>query len=229
MPRIRLIAGPNGAGKTTLLKTLVSNRVPVGQYINPDDIARHINLNSSLEQASSEFVDQAKNPTFSDDYQRYVSVLMAQGIATGLREDWLAYKLSLTYESVMSHESHLEFVDKAVKAGFDPYLYYICTSDPDINKARVEQRVASGGHDVPEAKILSRYYRSLGLLPSMARRCKRVYFFDNSSEQHLHFAEITPDGHLDIFEKQFSQAEPSWFVDSLLKKWPKEKVRIAAL
>lgn len=229
MPRIRLIAGPNGAGKTTLLKTLVKNKVPVGQYINPDDIARHISLNPSLKQTNEALGNSEDSPTFSDEFERYMSVLMAQKIATGLREDWLAYNLSLTYESVMSHESHLAFVDHAIDAGFEPYLYYICTSDPDINKARVEQRVASGGHPVPEDKILSRYHRSLGLLHKMALKCRRVYFFDNSSQQHLHFAEITPDGYLDIFEKQFVQSTPSWFIEHLLKQWPKEKIRIASL
>jgi predicted ABC-type ATPase len=229
VPRIRLIAGPNGSGKTTLLKTLVKNKVPVGQYINPDDIARHIHLSESLERASQALKQSNKLPALSDDFEHYFSVLLAQTIATGLRTDWLAYQLSLTYESVMSHESHLSFVDKAIEAGFEPYLYYICTSDPDINKARVSQRVKSGGHDVPEDKIQSRYINSLGLLQKMSQKCKRVYFFDNSGQEHLHFAEITPDGYLDIFEKQFAKANPVWFIDNLLMKWPREKVRIASI
>lgn len=176
MPRIRLNAGPNGSGKTTLLKTLVKNKVPVGQYINPDDIARHIDLSESLERASQALKQSNKLPALSDDFEHYFSVLLAQTIATGLRTDWLAYQLSLTYESVMSHESHLSFVDNAIEAGFEPYLYYICTSDPDINKARVSQRVKSGGHAVPEHKIQSRYNNSLGLLHKMSQKCKRVYF-----------------------------------------------------
>lgn len=229
MPRIRLIAGPNGAGKTTLMKTLVKNQVPVGQYINPDDIARHIDLNASLKRTEDLISDASGASRFAKEFSDYFSVILAQTIATGLRTDWLAYRLSLTYESVMSHESHLAFVDEAIAAGFEPYLYYICTSDPDINKARVEQRVESGGHDVPEDKILSRYERSLHLLHEMSLKCKRVYFFDNSGQQHLHFAEITPDSHLDIFEEEFEKADPTWFVENLLKKWPKEKVRLASV
>jgi ABC-type cobalamin/Fe3+-siderophores transport system ATPase subunit len=42
-------------------------------------------------------------------------------------------------------------------------------------------------------------------------------------------AEITPDGYLEIFDKQFDKANPAWFVDNLLKKWPRDKVRIATL
>ncbi|SFM70707.1 Predicted ABC-type ATPase [Halopseudomonas yangmingensis] len=229
MPRIRLIAGPNGAGKTSLMKTLVSQKVPIGQYINPDDIAKHIDLAAALQQTAT--ILNCTPPLTEDkaDFADYFSVAVAQTIATGLRQDWLNYKLSLTYESVMSHESHLGFIDNAKAAGFEPYLYYICTSDPEIHKARVKQRVAALGHDVPESKIVERYHRSLKLLSAMTAKCKRAYFFDNSGQHQQHFAEVTPAGTLDIFEKQFNQANPTWFIENLLKVWPKERIRLASL
>lgn len=129
----------------------------------------------------------------------------------------------------MSHKSHLDFVDQANGEGFESYLYYICTSDPVINQARVERRVLAGGHDVPYKKIISRYNNSLALLYEMSKRCKRVYFFDNSGAKHTHFAEITPDGYLDIYEKYFKQVKPDWFVTAVLKKWDRSKVRLATL
>lgn len=63
----------------------------------------------------------------------------------------------------------------------------------------------------------------------MSKKCKRVYFFDNSSEKHIHFAEITPGGFLDIYEKEFNQIDASWFVEAVLEKWPHAKVRLASL
>ena len=227
MPRLRLIAGPNGSGKTTLIRTLVTNKIPVGQYINPDDIARHISLTESLVK-TGKMLKSDQEQKFSQDFEVGFAAIVAQTIAQGLRKDWLSYQLSLTYESVMSHKSHLAFVDDAIKAGFTPYLYYICTSDPDLNKARVKQRVSSGGHDVPEDKILSRYHNSLKLLPDMTKKCHRVYFFDNSGSEHLHFAEVTPDGNLDVFEEQFDKASPTWFIENLLLKWEKSKIRLAS-
>lgn len=136
-------------------------------------------------------------------------------------------RLSLTYESVMSHKSHVDFVEKALKLGFEPYLYYICTSNPEINQARVAQRVSGGGHDVPTDKIISRYNSSLSLLHDMVINCRRAYFFDNSSERHLHFAEATPDGYLDIYESVFNKIDSDWFVESVLKKWDRSKIRSA--
>jgi len=229
VPRLRLIAGPNGSGKTTLARYLISQNVPLGQYINPDDIAKHVDLPRML-QATADVLETDAPSTVSSA-ERFASTfaaMLAQHIAVGLRGDWIGAQLSLTYESVMSHESHLDFVDRANEAGFDSYLYYICTSDPVINQARVERRVLAGGHDVPADKILSRYEKSLSLLYAMSKKCKRVYFFDNSGNEHIHFAEITPDGYLDIYDKYVSQAESDWFVDAVLKKWDRSKVRLAS-
>lgn len=130
----------------------------------------------------------------------------------------------------MSHQSHQGFVDQANQAGFESYLYYICTSDPLINQERVKQRVIAGGHDVPEEKIISRYRNSLSLLYCMSKKCKRVYFFDNSGKEHIHFAEITSDGFLDIYKQEFDQIDASWFrfVEAVLKKWSRNMTRIAS-
>jgi predicted ABC-type ATPase len=98
-----------------------------------------------------------------------------------------------------------------------------------INQQRVKNRVMAGGHDVPQDKIVSRYNKSLELLYSMAKKCKRAYFFDNSAQEHTHFAEITPDGFLDIYESEFNRMDASWFISSLLEKWPRDKIRLASL
>ncbi len=229
MPRLRLVAGPNGSGKTTLIRNLVDRKIPLGQYINPDDIAKHICLSANLEKTNTAFQEPLNLPKFLNDFETYFASLVAQSVAQGLRKDYLDYGLSLTYESVMSHKSHLDFVDTAKTLGFSPYLYYICTSEPELNVARVRKRVLSGGHDVSEGKILSRYKNSLGHLKAMASKCHRTFFFDNSGIEHVHIAEITPDGYLDIFEKQFEKTSPAWFVENVLIKWEKSKVRAATL
>ncbi|MCL5427263.1 MAG: zeta toxin family protein [Gammaproteobacteria bacterium] len=228
MPRLRLIAGPNGSGKTTLARYLISQNVPLGQYINPDDIAKYIPFPEVLKKTAEALGVDTPLYDNAESFDATFAALLAQRIAIGLREEWVNAQLSLTYESVLSHQSHLGFVDQANQAGFESYLYYICTSDPLINQERVKQRVIAGGHDVPEDKIISRYENSLSLLYSMSKKCKRVYFFDNSGEEHIHFAEITSDGFLDIYKKEFEQIDASWFVEALLKKWPHNKIRLAS-
>lgn len=229
MPRLRLIAGPNSSGKTTLARYLIQEHVPLGQYINPDDIAKYISLPHILTGTAETLGVAAPHYDKAEQFDAFFAARLAQQIAIGLRSEWVDAQLSLTYESVMSHESHLDFVDYANNAGFESYLYYICTSDSLINQQRVKNRVMAGGHDVPQDKIVSRYNKSLELLYSMAKKCKRAYFFDNSAQEHTHFAEITPDGFLDIYESEFNRIDASWFISSLLEKWPRNKVRLASL
>lgn len=204
MPRLRLIAGPNGSGKTTLTDELRKTYdVPLGQYTNPDEIEKSLTSIPDLLQRSQ----------------------LAQKISKDQRDIWLKSCISHSYESVMSHPSHLDYIRQANKYGFRTYLYYVCISEPEINLDRVDERVISGGHPVPRDKILNRYNRSLGHLFDMASLCRRVYFFDNTNTL-TSFAEVGPNGFLDINEETYYKLQPGWFRQSVLMKWDKQKVRI---
>lgn len=205
MPRLRLIAGPNGSGKTTLTDELRHKYdVPLGQYVNPDEIEL------TLREYEPDPQERSK---------------LAQVIAKGQREMWLEKKVSHSYESVMSHHSHLDYIKKANELGFKTYLYYVCIADPDINIDRVDERVKLGGHPVPIDKVRSRYERSLSQLYDMAAQCHRAYFFDNT-DLLVPIAEVTPNGFLDVKEKQYNDTKPRWFRTHVLLKWNTAKVRI---
>ncbi|GAB4017508.1 hypothetical protein [Spirosoma koreense] len=101
--------------------------------------------------------------------------------------DFIRYALirtqqSFAFETVMSHPDKLEIMRLARDAGFTVRLYYITTRDPDINVARVKNRVALGGHPVDEAKIRSRYLGSLDNLAGALRLADEAYLFDNSTD-----------------------------------------------
>lgn len=93
MPSLRLVAGPNGSGNTTLTDELRKiYDVPLGQYTNPDEIEKSLVgiIESPLERSK-----------------------LAQKISKDQREKWLADNISHSYESVMSHHSHLDYIKKA--------------------------------------------------------------------------------------------------------------------
>ena len=71
---------------------------------------------------------------------------------------------SFTYETVMSHEKKIEFIENAKAAGYRVYLYFFATSDPQINVNRIQLRVKQDGHDVSESIVYQRYERSLAQL-----------------------------------------------------------------
>jgi hypothetical protein len=81
----------------------------------------------------------------------------------------------------MSHPSKVDIMIRAVDAGYDVTVFFVCTSDPEINVRRVEHRVSLGGHDVPRERIVARYWRTLDLLSHAALVARRTLLFDNSA------------------------------------------------
>ena len=116
----------------------------------------------------------------------------------------------------MSHISKVEFLKDAQEQGFKTYLYYVATVNPEINIARVQYRVSTGGHPVPEQKIRDRYYRSLDLLMQAVEVTDRTYLFDNSSdgEKAAFLAEIEQAEVLKLNENMTEF--PLWFVEKVL-------------
>ena len=120
---------------------------------------------------------------------------------------------SFSFETVMSHPSKIEFFTRARAEGYKTYLYFVCTSSPELNVARVRTRVMTGGHAVPEDKIRERYGRSLDLARAALGSAYRAYFFDNSGREPVWLAEFDPQGHRHL--KVEPDRVPRWFRDAI--------------
>ena len=122
---------------------------------------------------------------------------LAQILADFLRKRSLDDGKKVSFETVFSHPSKIEFMKQAQKLGYKNYLYFVSTETPKINISRIKEiRTKKGGHDVPEDKIVSRYYRSLDLLFEAAELSYQAYFFDNSESgpKHEPFAHFKVSG-----------------------------------
>jgi predicted ABC-type ATPase len=155
-PTLVVLAGPNGSGKSTLTNYLLGAGVDFGTYINPDEIAATLDLGEPERSRA------------------------AQAIADSQRDACLQSRRSFAFETVMSHPSKIDLMQRAANAGYDVTLYFVCTSDPTLNLKRIAQRVVFGGHDVPEDRVVSRYARTLDLLVPAALIAHRTVLFDNS-------------------------------------------------
>jgi len=191
--RLRLVAGPNGSGKSTFTDKILKNHVNLGVYINPDDIAKTL---------AGDELSRAKE---------------AQQAAVQLREQLLLEGKTMTYESVMSHYSHLEFLQRAKKNGYRTYLYFIGVEDPEISKVRVKNREKIGGHGVPEEKITPRYKRTMAQLFEACKQVNRAYIFDNSLNGYYMVAEVH-DGELTVHNDS-PAAQFSWHTSYLIDKF----------
>lgn len=234
-PRLRMFAGPNGSGKSTIKEMIPAQLL--GVYINPDEIEKELRstgrlllsnygINSSdkaiidfLRKSSlldkADLLKEINNISCINGVLEFSDIKLnsyyASAIASFIREELLANQISFTFETVMSSVDKVEFLAKARQKGFRTYLYFIATEDPQINISRVTHRVKVGGHPVPEDKIISRYYRSLKLLPQAVKNTDRAYFFDNSGSESVYLAEIESATEL----KFHSGTIPLWFADFL--------------
>ena len=169
---LTVIAGPNGSGKSTLITELCRQGVEIGSYFNADDIAKDL---------SGTRIDVAR------EAQEIVRAGRAQAMANGV---------SHSFETVMSHISHVEYMRAARAKGFEVRLFFVATDKPEINLQRVSNRVDHGGHDVPKDRIVSRYYRCLENLPAAITAANHSLIFDNSQagQPHRLLAEISNNG-----------------------------------
>jgi len=158
-PEIIVIAGPNGSGKTSITQKFLHHEWAEGTtYINPDQIAKDIFGN----------------------WNSHEAVLKAANYCAELRERCLAEKKSFVFETVFSAQDKIDFLIRAKEAGFFIRIFFISTSNPTINAARIAKRVMEGGHDVPIPKILSRYQKSIQNCKIVSSFVDRLYVYDNS-------------------------------------------------
>jgi len=155
-PTLVLIAGPNGAGKTTLYETRIAPRLK-SPFVNADVIQR----------------DELKD-------RRPEAAYEAARLAEERRRSYLETGKSFVTETVFSHPSKLELILKARAEGFRVIVFHIGVDDPDLSVARVAERVAEGGHAVPEDKIRARYDRNSPLIRQAVLMSELAHVFDNS-------------------------------------------------
>ena len=82
---------------------------------------------------------------------------------------------------VLSTDRNLKLLKKAKEKGYFLRCIYVLTSNPEINKTRIDIRESMGGHTVPEEKIKSRYYKALDLVPELVEICDIVHIYDNTN------------------------------------------------
>jgi len=185
-PILVVFAGPNGSGKTSLAQIAYANSTRLPRlYINADSIAKDLSI---------------------DAYK-------AAREAEKLRNDAIATGVSFVMETVMSTPDKVKLLREAKGRGYSIHLEYITTQSPVINVERVRNRVLDGGHDVPEDKIVSRYERSMTLLPLAADVSDTAVIYDNSSTEPVCIAEKSADGRWYIYP----HASPGYWTEQRIK------------
>lgn len=157
MRELFLICGGNGAGKTTFFSQFLQNTGI--EFVNADEIAKAITEGRE------------------EDRIRVAFEIAAQQV-----EDKLFRGESFAYETVFSHPSRLDLINRAKEKDFKVSVIFIVLSSPNLHIARVKLGHMKGQrHDVPESKITNRIPRLLTYIPQALVRADEALVMDNSS------------------------------------------------
>ena len=159
MPNLYIVAGCNGAGKTTASFTILPEMLSCREFVNADSIAAGL----------SPF-----NPE---------SVAIEAGrLMLSRMQELLEGGGDFAFETTLATRSYVSFVRKAQKAGYKATLLFIWLNSPATAMQRVADRVAKGGHSIPEDVIERRYFRGISnLLTLYMPICNRWMIVDNET------------------------------------------------
>jgi predicted ABC-type ATPase len=129
-----IISGCNGAGKTTASYTVLPEVLHCKEFVNADEIARGL------------------SPFNPESVAIEAGRLMLQRI-----EDLLVKEESFSIETTLATKSYINLVRRAHVKGYTVRLLFFWLNSPELALQRIAERVAKGGHNIPEPIVRRRY------------------------------------------------------------------------
>ena len=156
--KFTIFAGVNGAGKSTLYYT-EANR-DLGIRLNSDEILHSLGL----------------------DWRDSSAQMLAGKTLLKLQKECLENGVSFNQETTLSGKTVFNAIKKAKELGYVIHLRYIGVETPEIAKARVEQRIARGGHGVSGGTIERRFKTSKENFLAVYPYCDSIIVYDNTEQ-----------------------------------------------
>lgn len=133
-----IIAGPNGAGKTTFAQEFLPGEAGCAHFVNADLIA------AGLSPFTPELAAVRAARIMLDQIHEHAR--KGEGFA---------------FETTLSGRIYMQLIPRWQAQGYVVKLFFLHLPSPEMAIARVRQRVAAGGHNVPEEVIRRRFHAGL--------------------------------------------------------------------
>ena len=188
-PICRIIAGPNGAGKTTFALKYLPEVARCRAFVNADLIAAGL------------------SPLAPEQHLMAASRLFLSEVGQHIRE-----RRDFAFETTLAGRGYLRLVQRLRADGWRVELIYLALPTLEMSMLRVAERVAHGGHSIPQADIERRFPRSLHNLFEVysgavdVTRC----FLNSSETPQLVFVQrggVRSILNTSVFEQLLSEAE----------------------
>ena len=176
-PTVLLLAGPNGAGKTTSSRLVVP---PGIVFVDPDAVARRL----SDEGHPSRGLDAAAGRTVLTEVRR----LEQEGS-------------SFCIETNLAGRGFVRSISGWHIRGYRVSLLFIALRSPEEAIARVADRVAAGGHDVPAEVVRRRWRQGLrALFQVYADLVDDWALLDNSDDEPVLVAQGSTSSPMEVLD-----------------------------
>lgn len=140
--------------------------------------------NGSGKSTITTFFEKVGKYTNADDIVMTTGMdnMEAAVLVDKMRYESINKKEDFTFETVLSSKYKLDILKRAKAEGYFIKCVFVLTVDPKINIARIESRVASGGHNVDSIKVMERYYKSIDNIKNLLDICDILHVYDNTEE-----------------------------------------------
>ena len=61
--------------------------------------------------------------------------------------------MDFAFESTLSGKTYINFFKELKKKGYNLHLFFLWIPSPELALSRIKDRVAEGGHDVPQQDV----------------------------------------------------------------------------
>lgn len=138
MKKVYIIAGPNESGKTTFAKKFLPNYAKCEHFVNAD------------------LITQGLSPFSPRIAAMKAGRLLLERIRSLADKD-----LDFAFETTLSGKSYISFLKDLKQKGYSVNIFFLWIPNAELALNRIKDRVASGGHDVPEIDVKRRFHRGL--------------------------------------------------------------------
>ncbi|MDP1854114.1 MAG: zeta toxin family protein [Candidatus Omnitrophota bacterium] len=135
---VYIIAGPNGAGKTTFAKLFLPDYVNCPNFVNADLIAQGL-----------------------APFEPRAAAIKAGKLVLQEIHEYARRGFDFAFETTLSGKTYAGLLAELKSKGYVLHLFFLWIPSPELAIARIKDRVAEGGHNVPAEDVRRRFTRGV--------------------------------------------------------------------